>query len=173
MNESFRKAERAFESDMGVKEGFDDFVCPYCGLEYSLKYHEESGGGEYIGDPWCPVCGWPAFNEDEYDDFASCSKVYNKDIKAPCPICGKISNAILHVECQCVQLSCGHWVGEEFFEYAEAYKEMIKKMGLKHTLMHESFIRRHPEAGVDEPRKAGWWMRKKMSELKSGEENHE
>lgn len=149
MSESFRKAEAASESNMGVKEGYDDFVCPYCSLEYFLKYHDESGGGEYISDPWCPVCGWPV--PVEGDDFSECHKLENKDIKAPCPICGGMSYVTLHVEYQCVQLSCGHWVGEEFFEHAEAYKEMIKKMGLKHTLMHESFIRRHPEAGIDKP----------------------
>lgn len=108
----------------------------------------KAGGCEYVGDPWCPECGWPV--PEEGNNFSDCSKVDNKEQNAPCPICNKIVHIVLHVECECVQLSCGHWVEEDFFEYAEAYSAMIHKMGLKRTGMHDSFIKKHPEAGVSQ-----------------------
>lgn len=146
--ESFRKAEAAHESDMEECEGYDDLTCPFCGAEYSLKYHEESGGSEYINGPWCPECGWPVLEED--NNFSSCEKVNNEEQNAPCPICNKIVHIVLHVECECVQLSCGHWVEEDFFEYAEAYSAMIHRMGLKRTGIHRKFIKKHPEAGISQ-----------------------
>ena len=152
--ESFRRVEAAHESDMGVEEGCEEFTCPYCDTQYSLRYHEESGSDEFIDAAECPECGWPVPEED--NDFSCCEKVNNKEQNAPCPICNKIVHIARHVECQCVQLSCGHWVEEDFFEYAHAYSSMIHKLGLKRTGIHSSFIKKHVEAGIGQT--FGMWV---------------
>lgn len=151
-DESFRKAEAAYERDSGLNTGTDAFECPVCGRNFTLRWREEYGQGEYIDDPNCPECGWPVTEDQQGPGFYESGPYDESCYQAPCPVCGRVvipkgeSFSMYHLE-------CGHWVRIcKWHDYADAYDAFEEgDIGLSGS-DYRTFIRKHPEAGKTEKR---------------------
>ena len=149
---SFERAQASYENNMGECSGKDDFVCPYCGEDYTLEWQGETGSAWYVGEEICPHCGWPAPTDGNVD-YDTYTEDEAKDQEAPCLVCGKLVHPLgytgKHDGIQ--KLSCGHWVSL-WWPYVEAYGDLQRErenvsVGLGKIGEFDNFVREHPEAG--------------------------
>lgn len=146
-DESFRRAQSAYENDTGFKSGEDKVICQMCGNEFHLRWIEENGQGECLDDQECPECGWPVAQSNKDQCHYEPGPYEETEYQAPCPVCGKI--VVPKGETPTMyDLQCGHWVEiEAWMDYAAAYDRFDENsIGLPDNALFSAFSGRYPSS---------------------------